>query len=119
MLKEIDHEKESAEQIAKRKWRNNAITKRIKEEQQRPQPLATDQPPQPADTITNESRTHGPVQRFESKFKRELKEIMQGYTERNLLRYSIYLRTMKRRLLLEKLRRLETRTMQQQRDLFT
>jgi hypothetical protein len=117
MLKEYDNSKETAEEKAKRKWRNNAVRQRFIEKREGAQKAIAEaeesEPPKLADIIENDGRRHGPIQNFESKFKREIREMLRGHVDRNLVMYAASLRHQKRRLLLEKLRRLEARAAQQ------
>jgi hypothetical protein len=108
MLKDLP--KESASKVAERKWRNHALTQRYLEKRQEAKeasPRDADTEIRMAEAITNDHKLHGPVKRLESKFKKELKSLMQDHATRNLLLYSAYLQRRKNRLLREKLRRLE------------
>jgi hypothetical protein len=125
MLKEYDRPKETALERATRKWRNNVVSRRIIEAQRTPKVRDVNTELKTVETLTNEGRRHGPINRLESKFKKELKAMLQGHADRNLALYAASLQHRKRRLLLEKLRRLEARqnqpqasNVQQHRDLF-
>jgi hypothetical protein len=106
---------------AERKWRNNAVTARFLENRQKPKLVEVIAQPEIAETIINEGRKDGPINRLEAKFKREIREMLQGHADKSLKLYVASLAYRKRRLLLEKLRRLEARQVAQQapkRDLF-
>jgi hypothetical protein len=95
---------ESSEQRAKRKWRNNAIRQRIKEKEAAP--------PEPkdlevADVVENDGALHGSIKAFESRFKKEIRQMLIGHADRILKLHIASIQHQKRRLLLEKLRRLE------------
>jgi hypothetical protein len=94
---------------AERRWRNNAVTARFLEKRQKPKLNEVTAEPEIAETIVNEDRKDGPINRLESKFKKEIREMLQGHVDRNLTLYAASLAHRKRRLLLEKLRRLEAR----------
>jgi hypothetical protein len=115
MLKDNEPPKETAEQIASRKWRNNSISRRFLEEKRKPKIVEVRSEPEIAETIKNEGRRDGAIRRFESKFKKELMALLHSHNEQNLTFYAASLAHQKRSLLLEKLRRLEAR---QNHDLF-
>ena len=83
MIEEHDPPKEPPSKVAERKWTNADITKRL-----------------------NENLNVG-VNRFENKFKQEIRKMMEGYVANNRNNYIAWLDTRKRRLLREKLRRLK------------
>lgn len=103
MLK--DTPKEPAAKKAARRWRNHDVSTRFKAEKA----AANAAPPEPKETllIENDERLKGPVNNFERRFKREIRAMMEGYSARNLQLAAIALEQQQRRLLLEKLRRLE------------
>ena len=123
MLKEYDQPKETALELATRKWRNNAVGQGIIESQRTPKVRDVNSELKTVETLINKGRRDGPINRLESKFKKELKAMLQGHADRNLALYAASLQHRKRRLLLEKLRRLEARqnqasNVQRHRDLF-
>jgi hypothetical protein len=106
MLKE--HEpKEKARIKAERKWTNADVRRRVKQRQEKPQLVDSDAKPAVAAVITNEGRRDGSVNRFENKFKRNLRTMMEGQAKVNLQIYAIWLDQRHRVLLKEKLRRLK------------
>lgn len=105
MLEEHDPSKPKASEIASRRWRNNQAIKRLREEKQKPQLVDPDAKPEPSDVITNEGRRDGPLNRFESKFKQEIRQMMEGHVKKNLAIYAAALEHRKRILLKEKIRR--------------
>jgi hypothetical protein len=110
MLKDRDPPKESASKIATRKWRNNDLRRRVIEAKNRPKPRdVDDEPDEPeiAETIINEGRVDGPVNRFESRFKKEIRTMLQGHVDRNLAFYAAMIERRRIKLLKEKLRRLQ------------
>ena len=110
MLKDSEPPKEPPSEKAKRKWNNHLITKRFLEERdQKPKEVkaADGLPPDPADVIANDDIRHGPVKRLETKFAKEIRKILQGHVDKNVMLYVATLAHQKRRLLKEKLRRLE------------
>jgi hypothetical protein len=120
MVKDLDRPKEPASKRATRMWRNHALTKKIKEGKKLV-PLFVDPdcidyennkvhlpkeaPPQPAEVIENEARPR--VNRFESKFIKDIRAMMNEHKAINVAWYRAVIYQQKRRLLLEKLRRLE------------
>lgn len=109
-MKEHDPIKERAERIAARKWRNNDIRQKILAERNLPKrgdPSEKEREAEIAKVITNEERKGSKVKRFESKFKRELREMMEGQQKLRLQIYLIRLEHRRRILLKEKLKRLK------------
>ena len=88
MLKEHDPPKEPLRTKAERKWRNNQMVKRLKEEKQKPKPVDPDKEPEPADLIINDGRVDGPIKRFETQFLKDIRAMIEGHTERNLQLYA-------------------------------
>jgi hypothetical protein len=106
MLKE--HEiKEPARVKARRKWGNADVRKRVKQRQERPKLVDPDAKPEVAEVIANAVRRDGRVNRFENKFRRDIKSMMSEHSRANLLIYALWLDQRHRRLLAEKLRRLK------------
>jgi hypothetical protein len=98
---------ETARRRAERKWKNNAVRTKYIEARQKPKLVETDTEPEIADTITNDGRKDGSIKRLETKFAKKIRAMLEGHVDRNLRFYVAYLAQQKRRLLLEKLRRLE------------
>jgi hypothetical protein len=107
MLKDIDKPKEKARNKAERRWANADKIKRLKEAEQRPQLVDPNKEPEIAEIITNQGRVDGQINRFESKFKKEIRTMMKGYAAKNLQLYAAFLDHRRYRLLKEKLRRLK------------
>jgi hypothetical protein len=107
MFKEHEPPKEKARSKAERKWANADRIRRLKEAKQRPRLVDPNKPPEVAETITNVGRRDGPINRFESKFKKEIRTMMEGYTAKNLKLHAALLEHRRCRLLKEKLRRLK------------
>src|ERR1700678_400405 len=108
MLKEHDGPKEPAEKRATRKWGNNQLRQKVKASRV-PTPVVVDPsaPPEIASVIKTERPKAKSVTRFENKFKKDIREMMEGHKERNIMiqRYLIYRE--KRKILLELIRRRE------------
>ena len=107
MLKEHEPQKEPLRIKAERKWRNNHVRKRLIEEKQRPKLFDPNKEPEPADIITNDGRVDGPVKRFESQFLRDIRDMLEGHTKRNLQLYAEMIERRRYILLKEKLKRLK------------
>ena len=107
MLKEHEPPKEKARYRAERKWKNAEARRQIKKAQQKPKLVDPNAEPEIAEIITNEGRVDGPVKRFESKLKRDIRAMLEGYSKRNLEQYAAWLQHRKYILLKEKLRRLK------------
>jgi hypothetical protein len=107
MFKEHEPPKETASEKAARKWSNAEAQKRIKEERQKPKLVDPNRKPEMAETIVNCGNIDGRVRRFESKFKKEIRQMMEGYANKNLAAYALSLQHRKIVLLKEKLRRLQ------------
>jgi hypothetical protein len=109
-----DHPKESANKVAVRKWRNNDLTKRLKEERAKAiAPSNEPKEPEIGDVIENDKKLNGKLIRMQTKFAHEIKEMLEGHTRRNLLMYKLSLRQQIHRLKAAKLRKLEERAAQQ------
>jgi hypothetical protein len=107
MLKEHGPPKEPARIKAERKWTNADVRKRLKEEKQKPKLVDPNKPPEIAEVVTNEGRRDGPRNRFESKFKRDIRAMMEGHAEQRLKHYVAAIEHRRYVLLKEKLRRLK------------
>jgi hypothetical protein len=118
MLKEHEPPNEPLRTKAERKWRNNDLRRRIIEERKKPKAKYPRKEPEIAETIINDGRRDGPVKRFESRFKKEIRTMLEGHARRNLEFYYAALQHRRAILLREKLRRLQSAQEQQPRDLF-
>jgi hypothetical protein len=112
MIKDIDDKpKEPARKKAERRWRNHATEKAFKESRKK----AESAPKAPkelelADVIRREKPDkRGSVIRAQTKFAQEIREMLNEHTERNQKLYLISIYIRKKRLLMEKLRRLKLR----------
>jgi hypothetical protein len=107
MLKGNKPPKEKAHSKASRKWRNHEMRKKLIEERQKPKLVDPNQEPEIAEIVTNEARLKGPIRRFENRFKKEIRAMLQSHVDKNLAIYAISLDRRKRILLTEKLKRLK------------
>jgi hypothetical protein len=107
MLKDAGPPKESASEIATRKWKNNDLRKRIIEAKRKPKLVDPNKEPEIAETITNEGNLNSPIKRFERQFIKEIRTMMQGHVDKNLALYAVSIERRRRNLLAEKLRRLQ------------
>ena len=125
MLKHIDDLKQSARERAQRRWKNYQVEKDFKKAKQEAADGAAKQtkPLSPADVIEQDRIIKEATTRFESKFIKEIRTMLDGHAERNKLLYVLSIRAQYKRLLVEKLRRLEAceahRVAQQKKDLFS
>jgi hypothetical protein len=134
MLKDVDDKpKEPARRKAERRWRNYDVEKRLKEERAKPQPVSKEpSAPEIAETISREKPDgRGSVIRAQTKFAKYIRGMLDDYKHenerRNQIIYALSIRAQRKRLLLEKLRRLELRDAQRvaqqnqggRRDLFS
>jgi hypothetical protein len=107
MIKEHDPSKEPVRVKASRKWRNHEIRQKLIEDRQKPKLVDPNKEPEIAETITNYGRRDSSRNRFETKFAREIRAILQGHVEQNQRVYMAFLEHRRRVLLKEKLRRLQ------------
>ena len=105
MLKDIDKPKECATRRAERKWKNHDIATRFRAKKAalKAAPAVTKK------TLIIETEKPKPdrLRRFENKFKKEIQAMFDERKRSNLELYAISIKARKRRLLLERLRRLE------------
>ena len=113
MLNNYDPPKEPLRVKAGRKWKNNELRKRIVEERQQPKLADPNKEPEIAETITNDGRRDGPINRMETKFKKEIRAILEGHTGNNEKYYAAWLYRRKCILLKEKLKRLQVAQQEQ------
>jgi hypothetical protein len=115
MFKDIDDKPiEPSRKKAERKWSNNFVQmqfkKAKKEEAERAAKEAGNQPPAIAESITNKKPDgRGSVIRAQTKFAKDIRQMMEGHSSKVLALYAVSLRAQRKRLLREKLRRLEAR----------
>ena len=116
---------------AERRWRNYDVEKRFKEVKVKPAPKES-KDLEIAETISSEKPDgRGSVIRAQTKFAKYLRELLDDHKHRteqkNLIMYALSIRAQRKRLLFEKLRRLELREAQRvaqqnqggRRDLFS
>src|ERR1700722_1168488 len=115
MLKGDGPPKEPARNKATRRWRNHAVEKAFKEEKAKPVPIAPKEL-EVGSVIENKQRLSGSVIRAQTRFAKELRKMLEGHTHRNLLEYKLALQARIRRLKFEKLKRLEARVAQRNRE---
>jgi hypothetical protein len=107
MLKDDGPPKETARHKATRKWRNHQLMKRNVEERSKKPQQSTGHEPEIATSLTNDGRIDGSITRFENRFKKEIRTILQGNNDLNAFLYQMSLENRRRILLKEKLRRLK------------
>lgn len=108
----LDKPRESAEQKAKRQWGNYDLTKRFKETVKENQlaALAKSDELKPGDVLTTERPKADVTTKFERQFIKELREMLEGHTQRNVAAYKAAIQAQLYRLKREKLRRLQAGT---------
>jgi hypothetical protein len=120
MLKDVDDKlKEPARKRAQRRWENHDVEKRFKEERAKPT-LNSDLKPKEIEIAETISRGkpdgRGSVIRAQTKFAKYIREMLDDHKHenerRNQIIYALSIRAQRKRLLLEKLRRLEAREAQ-------
>jgi hypothetical protein len=107
MLEEYDPTKELAKIKGERRWTNAHVRKHVKEAQQKPKLVDPNREPEIAGVVINVGKRDGRINRFESRFKRDIRQMMEGYSATNLHHYLAYLERRRIKLLKEKLRRLK------------
>jgi hypothetical protein len=112
MLKDDGPPKEPARRKAERKWRNSAVERTLKEERVKAVPIAPKEL-EAGDVIENDKVVAEAVTQFQTKFANEIRSMLERHTKRNILLYKLSLRYQKKRLLFEKLKRLEAKAAQQ------
>jgi hypothetical protein len=108
MLKEHDRPKEPAEKRATRKWTNNQLRKEIKAGKV-PAPVVVDPnaPPEIATVIKTERPKAKSITRLQNRFKKDIREMMEGHKARNIMIQIALIDQEKRKILLELIRRRE------------
>ena len=115
MLKHIDDIRKSARERAQRRWKNHQVTKNFKAARKEAAEQLAKEPKElePADVLEQDKLIKGGMTKFESKFIKYIKEIMAGNSKTTLEMYLHSLEGKRRRLLREKLRRLQLAEAQQ------
>jgi hypothetical protein len=112
-MADLDHPKETPEQRATRMWGNADLTRRFLKEKHRP-------PPQPATKVIEILSTERPkadvTTRFERKFLKDIRAMLEGHTQRNLMEYKLALRARIHRLKREKYKRLLAKHLEAQQN---
>lgn len=102
-MSDLERPTETPEQRATRRWGNADLTRRFLEEKHKPKP-------QPAtkiiEVLSNERPKVDTTTKFERKFLKDIKQMLDGHTQRNLMEYKRALRAKIHMLKKEKYRRL-------------
>lgn len=69
--------------------------------------LKKDAAPQPADVIETEKRKNDILPRTQERFKKEIRKMLDEHKEKNIQLYAAHIAHQRRRLMLEKIRRLK------------
>jgi hypothetical protein len=119
MLKDVDDKPvEPARKKAERRWRNYDVEKRFKEEKAKPpEPSSVAKELEIAEVISREKPDgRCSVVRAQTKFAKYIRDMLDDHKlendRRNQIIYALSIRAQRKRLLLEKLRRLELREAQ-------
>jgi hypothetical protein len=105
MLKEHDGPTEPAEKRAERKWRNNQLRQKIKAGKIPPVVVDPRAPPDVATVLENKAKRRPGG--FERKFLKEIRAMLDERKQENYRALAAHVHHYRRRLMLEKLRRLE------------
>jgi hypothetical protein len=131
-----DKPKGPARTKAERRWRNHDLSARFKKmkatgegtEQfsvydgkkpfstEVPKPPKEPEPVEPADLLEGKHDRRGSIVRAQTNFAKYIRETLEGHTQRNRLYYLISLEAKRKRLLVEKLRRLRLAQQDQDRE---
>jgi hypothetical protein len=122
-MKDLDKPKESAEQRAIRMWSNYDLTKRFLAEVQEKEAIQklAKTTPDIAEVIETEHPKAQSITRFQNKFIKDFKAMLDNHKRRNVALYRLTLLTKLQRLKAERARRLEAIQPQvsAKRDLFS
>jgi hypothetical protein len=106
-MDDLDKPKETPEQRARRKWGNNDIAKRFLAEKKAAKEIQLTEKKEPV--IGKAIKTVRPkaeeLTKFERRFIREIREMLEGHTKRNLLKYKLSLLMRREKLIAEVKRR--------------
>jgi hypothetical protein len=105
MLKDLNEPREPAKKRAERRWRNHDVATKYKAKKVEAK-AASSKPEEPL-LIETERPKADTVTRVENKFKKDIRAMLNQHKEMNVKVYAAIIRAQKRRLLLEKIRRLE------------
>jgi hypothetical protein len=114
MLKDDLPPREPVRRKAERKWRNHDVEKRFKEEKAKSVSIAPKEL-EVGSVVENEVPIRGEVIKAQTRFAKDLMQMLEGHTKRNTLLYKLSIRNQLRRLKFEKLKRLKARAAQQDR----
>jgi hypothetical protein len=107
MLKHMDDIRKSAKERAQRRWKNYQVEKEFKAAQQEAANKPKEPKPiEPSDTIEGKHDGRGSLIRAQTKFAKDIREMMVGHSEKALAMYRHSLEHKRYLLLKEKLRRL-------------
>jgi exoribonuclease R len=108
MLKDIEEIRKAARIRAQRRWNNYAVEKSFKEARAKAAEDAAKEPKaiEPGDVLEREKLITEETTKFERQFIKDLREMLEGHTERNRIQYLAFLEHRNKLLLMEKLRRL-------------
>ena len=114
MLKHIDDIRKSAKERAQRRWQNYATEKAFKAAREKANEDAAKEPKpiEPADVLEQDRLIKEATTKFESKFIKDIRAMLDEHKGRNVALYALSIRVRHKRLLMEKLRRLEAREAQ-------
>jgi hypothetical protein len=115
-MDDLDHPRETPEQRATRMWGNNDLTRRFLEEKNKP-PLTPTK--KVIEVLSTERPKAGETTKFERKFIKDLRVMLEGHTHRNLLEYKRAIQSRIHRLKREKLKRLMALHAAPHKDLFS
>jgi hypothetical protein len=104
-MEDIERPKETSEERAKRMWSNHDLTRRFLEEKHKPAPIVKTNPDM-AEVLSSERPKADETTKFERKFIKDLRAMLEGHRQRNLIEYKRALRARIHRLKREKLKRL-------------
>jgi hypothetical protein len=117
MIKDVDDgPNESARIKAERMWSNYDLTKRFLEEVNKKEGVS--QPADIAEVIINEKPRPDSVTKFQRKFVKYFKSMLNKHKRRNVLLYRLALLTRLEKLKAERTRRLALQEQPKKRDLF-
>jgi len=93
MIKDIEDIRKSARERATRRWNNYRVEREFKAAKKELEAKSTEpKEPQIADAIINEGVRRGSITRAQTKFLRDIRAMMEGHAQRNLLRYALSIR---------------------------
>ena len=108
MLKDIGDIRKSSKERANRRWHNHQVERDFKAAKREAAESAAKKPKEvnPADVLEQAKLIKDGTTRFQSKFMKEIRSLLEDHKERNVALYLYSLQIKKTKLLKEKLRRL-------------